>query len=463
MANNIAVKISKIKTEGRFNPKYYHFLNDSEDLIEKSAHKFVRLGNKNFFPILSDGIHTAVELLPRGDIKYLYIHNLKEGFLDTVDSNFISEIDNEKNKNKELKNGAVLLSVVGTLGNTALFSSYFNYRCSLPRNIAYVYCNEEKILPEFLTCFFLSEFSKYQCIYSGGGNIQGLLSLTKLKKFIVPNVDNSIQLKFARKYKTAIDLQEKFLESINECKSLFYEKLNITKSKLKKDVSFKTLVKSLQEQNTWTPITYDPFGEKYLHSIEDKFDLEELKVHINQFKGEEIGSANYLSYLDKKKDSIPFLRTSDIFNYELDSYPDFYCDRSFKEDLKTDIEPYDIAFTKDGSIGNLALITKEDDCILSSGYAIMRMKPSSKLNPFYIFLALSLKEIGQYQANKRTVIASTIPHLRPQNIYKIKIPIIDENSIELISKKVEYAIGLIELKKKIIKEIKMEMNKLLKI
>lgn len=461
MVNKISVSISKIKSEGRFNPKYYHFIEDSEELIKKASYEFVRLGNKDFFPTLSDGIHSAVELLSTGEIKYLYTHNLKEGFLDTIDSNFISEIDNEKHKNKELKNGAVLLSVVGTLGNTSLFSSYFNYRCSLPRNIAYVYCNEEKILPEFLTCFFLSKFSKYQCIYSGGGNIQGLLSLTKLKKFIVPNVEHSLQLKFAEKYRESIGLQRKFLKAINECKTLFYEKLDVTKSKLKRELSFKASIKSLQEHNTWTPVTYDPFGEKYLHSIEEKYHLEELKIHINQYKGEEIGSANYLSYLDKKKDSIPFLRTSDTFNYELDSYPDFYCDKSFKDDLKAEVEPYDIAFTKDGSIGNLALVTKEDNCILSSGYAIMRMKPDSKLNPFYIFLALSLKEIGQYQADKRTVIASTIPHLRPQNIYKIKIPILDDKSIKIISEKVKNAFELIELKKQLIKQIKREMNELL--
>lgn len=462
MVNKLSVNISQVIREGRFNPKYYSFLDFSENLIKKSKHKFVKLGNKDYFPILSDGIHTAIELLPKGEIKYLYIHNLKEGFVDTIDSNYISEQDNEKNANKELKNGAVLLSVVGTLGNTAIFTDYFNSRCSLPRNIAYVYCNNDKIQPEFLTSFFLSEFSKYQCIYSGGGNIQGLLSLTKLKKFIVPNVNSDLQNKFVTKYKKATDLQKEFLDTINECKALFYSKLNLKKEVIKKDISFKTSLKELKENKSWTPISFDPYGEKVLTFISKKFKLEDLKKHIDLFKGEEIGSANYLDYLSKNKDSIPFLRTSDIFNYELDSYPDFYCDKSFKADLKQEINAYDIAFTKDGSIGNLALVTKEDNCILSSGHAILRIKESSTLNPFYIFLALSLKEIGQYQANKRTVIASTIPHLRPQNIYKIKIPILDTESIKAISEKVEYAFGLIEEKKRLIKTIKKEMNELMK-
>ena len=91
----------------------------------------------------------------------------------------------------------------------------------------------------------------------------------------------------------------------------------------------------------------------------------------------------------------------------------------------------------------------------------LKNKKTSKLNPFYIFIALSLNEIGQYQANKRTVIASTIPHLRPHNIYKIKIPILDELFIEYINDKVGYAFSLIEEKKRIIREIKEDMNKLL--
>lgn len=461
MVNSLSVKISQIEKENRFNPKYFSFLNHSETLIKESKHKFVKLGDKTYFPILSDGIHTAVELIPKGEIKYLYIHNLKEGFIDTIDSNYISEIDNEKNINKELKNDAVLLSVVGTLGNTALFSTYFSHRCNLPRNIAYVYCNKENILPEFLTCFFLSEFSKYQCIYSGGGNIQGLLSLTKLKKFIVLVIEQKRQLTFAKKYNKALNLQKEFLEIINECKSLFYDKLNLNEEKKLRDLSFKTSLKELQENKSWTPVTFDPFGEKILTYISKKYKLEELKEHVDLYKGEEIGSANYLDYLAKNKDSVPFIRTSDIFNYELDSYPDFYCDATFKDELKEDTKPYDITFTKDGSIGNLSMITNEDNCILSSGHAILRIKKTSKLNPFYIFIALSLNEIGQYQANKRTVIASTIPHLRPQNIYKIKIPILDDLFIEFVNNKVGYAFSLIEEKKRIIKEIKEDMNKLL--
>ena len=73
MVNSLSVKISQIEKENRFNPKYFSFLNHSETLIKESKHKFVKLGDKTYFPVLSDGIHTAVELIPSGEIKYLYI------------------------------------------------------------------------------------------------------------------------------------------------------------------------------------------------------------------------------------------------------------------------------------------------------------------------------------------------------------------------------------------------------
>ena len=116
-----------------------------------------------------------------GKIKYLYTHSLKNGFIDITDNIFLNTSDHTKNISKKIKNNRVLLSVVGTLGNVAMFSDYIQYECSLPRNIAYIDTNKTKILPEYLTCYFLSDFGMKQCLYSGGGNVQGLISLTKLK------------------------------------------------------------------------------------------------------------------------------------------------------------------------------------------------------------------------------------------------------------------------------------------
>ncbi|MFN4248442.1 MAG: restriction endonuclease subunit S [Flavipsychrobacter sp.] len=460
MVNEISISINDIIKENRFNPKFFKFKNDSTKLQKSSSLKFINLGDQNYFPLLSDGIHSAVELKTEGAVRYLYVHNLKEAFIDVVDSLYIADVDFKKNITKQLKDRAVLLSVVGTLGNTAIYKKYVNATCTLPRNIAYMYCNEQRILPEYLTCFFMSEFSKFQCIYSGGGNVQGLLSLTKLKKFVVPVPELSVQELFRKKLDHAMDLQASFLQAIEKCKAIFYDKIGELTSKQRR-IHFSLSVFDIMDNNSFIPKAYEPQGSGILESIGKKFKLVELGDHVDINKGEEIGSDNYLDYLNKTTDSRPFLRTSDIFNYELDSYPDYYCKHDIYSGLKQIIQKNDIVFSKDGSIGNISMVTSEDNQILSSGFAIIRIKESSNLSPYYIFFILLLDEIGKYQAVKNTVIASTIPHLKISNIAKFKVPILDEYSMKTIGDLIQEAFSKVETKKKLIKQIKKNINELI--
>jgi type I restriction enzyme, S subunit len=136
---------------------------------------------------------------------------------------------------------------------------------------------------------------------------------------------------------------------------------------------------------------------------------------------------------------VPFIRTSDIVNFEIDNYPDFYITAEIYGELNQDIQPLDILFSKDGSIGNVALATEADKVIIGSGFSILRMKDDVDVSPYYVFCALSIPEIGDYQARMRTVVASTIPHLRTANLLKIKIPILDEGSRNEIDKILESA------------------------
>lgn len=459
MINSISVNINVIETESRFNPKYFHYLKIKNELLKKSDLKYVVLGNKKYFPILSDGIHSAVELIPKGEIKYLYIHNIKEGFIDTVDNLYISEADHEKNINKELKQNAVLLSVVGSLGNTALFSDYISARCSLPRNIAYIYCSENNILPAYLTCFFLSEFSKYQCIYSGGGNIQGLLSLTKLKKFIIPLPERSYQKIIGEKYEKAITYQKLFLQKIKQLVIEFENELDINKERLKRDLSFSVRSNDLKNGGIWTPNLHDPYPDKILDLISKNHELRSLHKLVTFAKGNEVGSDNYNDYLNKKPSYIPFVRTSDIFNYEVDSFPDFYISPDIKVGLNQDIKPGDLLVNNDGRIGYPAIVTREDDFVFQSHIKRLRAR-NPRIPTYYIFLCLLLPDI-KLQFDKYTVIQSTIPTLS-NRIKEIKIPILDKNRVDYYSNEIVKAYNLIEEKKRIIKEIKQDMNNLIK-
>ncbi len=126
-----------------------------------------------------------------------------------------------------------------------------------------------------------------------------------------------------------------------------------------------------------------------------------------------------------------------------------------------DVKAGDVLFTKDGKIGMSAMITKNDKAIIASGMVRLRLKAEAKkynLSSEYLFIVLSLKETGLYPAIRRTVVASTIPHLREERLKEFEIPILDKTSMDEITKLVKEAFELKDEKKKLIKEVREEID-----
>ena len=178
-------------------------------------------------------------------------------------------------------------------------------------------------------------------------------------------------------------------------------------------------------------------------------------------KGDEVGSDTYIGYLDKRKTDVPFVRTSDIVNYEIDQYPDFFIPEEIYKELEQGFQNGDVLFTKDGKIGMVGMITEYDKAIISSGFVGLRLNKKAivyGITPEYLFLALSIKEIGIYASKRRTVVASTIPHLREERLKEIEIPILDKETISEITNLVKHAFKLKNEKKRLIAEVRETMD-----
>ena len=130
-------------------------------------------------------------------------------------------------------------------------------------------------------------------------------------------------------------------------------------------------------------------------------------------KGDEPGSNNYIS------EGIPFIKTSDFQNFGVDYQPDNYCSESMYDELKQDLQKGDILFTKDGKIGEVAVIDESKKIVYSSG--IMRIRPNNVFERYWIFLILS-STYGKVFFTQYTVIASTMAHLRKDFFSDYKIP-----------------------------------------
>lgn len=146
--------------------------------------------------------------------------------------------------------------------------------------------------------------------------------------------------------------------------------------------------------NVLCPRYYDPQVNKNLISLENTHTLltfgQLVKDGILKITtGDELGKLAYGT------GDIPFIRTSDISNWELKADPKHGVDRHFFEALKKkqDIQANDILMVKDGTylIGTCAIVTVYDCEIIyqSHLYKIRVMPNTLDLNPFLLLAVLS--------------------------------------------------------------------------
>jgi hypothetical protein len=152
-------------------------------------------------------------------------------------------------------------------------------------------------------------------------------------------------------------------------------------------------------------------------------------------RGNEIGSEHY------GKGTIPFIRTSDIVNWELKIDPV----KCIPEEVyllykkRQDIKEKDVLFNKDGTflIGRTAFITKEDEKIVIQSHILrIRLKNESRFDAYYLLYLLN-QPIVQKQIAQYTFVQGTISTVGDR-LNEIVFPVhTDKNKIKTISQQVK--------------------------
>jgi len=318
----------------------------------------------------------------------------------------------------------------------------------------------KNINPYYAVCFLNSKYGKMQLIAAGYGTTRFELTHAMLEKIKIPIIPSKKQEKVAKLVKQAESKYVEALNKIEQAKRIFINTLGIDTEGLKEERTYK--VSSSDLGDVFTPKFYYP---KYLNtfkSMKEKFDTISLGEIAKIDRGTEVGSKNYKTPFNREDNDVPFIRTSDIINYEIDNYPDYYISEEIYNKIHQDIKPNDILFTKDGKIGLAAMIVEGEKCIIASGIAKIRIKDKYKrdFSPHYVFSALAT-DVGVYQAQQRVVIASTIPHLSSERLGETEIPIVPRDKQKEISNLVKKAFDLKKEKKELIKKAKREVEELM--
>ncbi len=434
--------------ESNIFPNFYLFKQKIRSFSLRTDITSFSLGDKDVLEVLTDGEHAGQKFLQSGA---LFIKNscVKRYSINEFDGFYISNEKNNLLKRSKLVKEDILFTTIGYyVGVSALVNSNIE-NANINQNVVRMRVNPKITSPQYLSCFLNSKIVRFQIDNLFSGNIYPLLTYPKIKALKIFIKNKTIEETVT---KNIIIAEEKNIQSlmlIKEAQSLFLRSLNVDFDSIKKEMFFAANNEQFTHEDMMTPAFYFPLYAKTTNEIAKNNHVEFLSNLVDFENGDEVGSVNYKSYLDRKEGDVPFIRTSDLINYDLDSYPDFFIEKSIFKEITQNVDKEEILFTKDGKIGMVAMTTAFDRCILGSG--ILRIVPKKdKINPYYLFIALSTKEVGGYQAIQRTVVASTIPHLREDRIGDFSIPIL-KDQVKIITL-TEKAFALKNERKKLIED-----------
>jgi restriction modification system DNA specificity domain protein len=455
-----SVKYNTKELIKRIDAKYYIFKNDFSKYILENKDNVIDFDN--YIINITDGEHAGQTFVEEG-ILFLKNSSIKDFDISIYDGFYITEENHNRLIRSELKQENILFTTIGHVGSSAIVPKGFG-KANINQNLVKIEVDKKKISPYYIVAYLNSKLAREQVNSLLTGNIQSILTYPKIKsiKIIRPNKDLEIEIE--KRYKKALEYNKKAHQIINDIEKYLYLFFDFN---LSKKNTYNISLEYLEDRkNLWTPKYYYPLyvnTEKYLQNT---FQVEKLEKIADIQKGNEPGSDSYISYLNKKENDVPFIRTSDIYNYQIDNTPDNFVDFSTYIELEQNVRSGDILFTKDGKIGEIAMVTDLDIAIFGSGVERIRLNEYGKklgLTNEYLFSILKLKEIGLYNSKRYTVTASTIPHLNEKMINRFIIPILDKETIDFVTKKLKVAFKLINEKKKLFKWCQDNINNILSI
>ncbi|MBR5911732.1 MAG: restriction endonuclease subunit S [Bacteroidales bacterium] len=452
-----SVSSSEIWETNRFEPKLYLF------------QQALKHANETYNFVVVDNIATAINrgqspkpetYKDKNSGKYVFIRtaDVKKYQFNTESAVYLDEETFSAQKSNRITQNDILISVVGNyLGSTSVIPKSINVGV-FNDNSARIRIVNNNISPYYVSAFFNSVFGQklIQSLATRTG--QKILSAGNVKKLSLPLIDDS---NIATKYEYATEKGVEANRFIADAQQLFYTHISIDFKAIEKEKKFSVNKSDFADADLWTPMYSYPLYVNTLKAIQGKWKTVSIGEIADLKKGDEVGSDTYIGYLDKRKTDVPFVRTSDIVNYEIDQYPDFFIPEEIYNELEQGFQNGDVLFTKDGKIGMVGMITENDKAIISSGFVGLRLNKKAidyGITSEYLFLALSIKEIGIYASKRRTVVASTIPHLREERLKEIEIPILDKDTVSEITDLVKQAFKLKDEKKRLIAEVRETMD-----
>lgn len=448
----------------RFDPRYYDpkvlaMLREFKRKEKRDGFRVLTLGScakkvkKGIFDILASSYRSS-------GVPFVRVSDVKSMTIDRADLTHISEELNKEEIQTCMVPGDVLITKGGTVGMVALVPRWMKY-CNISQDLIGISLDKERINSGYVAAFLDSYLGRIQLNRARTQQIQSHLTLDSVKEIRLLIPPDEVYDTIVQK----VDVIEKKREAAEriwvDAIQRTYDSIDVPLEDIPDRMSYMVRAKSVED--SFIPRFYYPKYLEMLKRTRERLGTSRLGTLVDIDRGREVGSNNYVSYINKGSDFVGFIRTSDFVNGMISDSPDWFIRPEIHKSLQEqqDLRPGDVLFSNDGTtIGYTAQVSRHDHCVIQSHLRRLRLKKGreSELDPGFLFAYLNTEYV-KMQIKQRTIVQSTIGTIR-DGLRDFEIPNVSIAEQRRIGKKVFEAFELKTEGKKLHLEVRFAIESL---
>ena len=433
------VRFSEIEKENRYDSEFFkqRFLKNDDLLLSK---RHFLIGDE--FTV-TDGEHGSVEYLESG-VKYLTAENVKNGFVDISNIRYVSQEVDFKNRRASVETGDILISIKGTLGQIAVAESWLK-PCNMNRDVAILKAKADSKKNYYIAIFLMSKFGEIQSSRGGSGGVQQMITLERLRNFVVPEMSDSFYHKIESLVKSAH-------AKLSRSKSLYAQAEDILLSELG--------LKDWQPKNEAVSIkTFSDFalsGRLDAEYYQSKYDEIEAKIKALSHKVlDEVANIQDSNFNPKAKVTYKYIELANIGS----SGEITGCTEDLGENLPSRarriVHSGDVLVSSiEGSLQSCAIVSKEyDGALCSTGFYVLK---AVAMNPESLLILLK-SEIMQ-QLLKKGCSGTILTAISKEEFKRVIIPILPQEIQKQIAELIQTSFALRQESKQLLESAKLAVE-----
>lgn len=453
MAIAISIRLSQLEGQKRIDAEYYQpeYSRIRHILNQIKTRRIKELSTS----VVSFGAYSLCNYIVWREkgVPYLNVENIRDGHMDLEGVKYIDEDVHEILKKSQVKEGQIILTMAGTIGNAAVA---YKLPPKVNSNQATAKITlKPSISPFFVTAFLNSYFGRKQTEWEIVTSVQPNIFLWQIKEIKVPIISKEIENEVEKVYKQGLNDLEHSKSLYTQAEDILLRELKLREFNPKYELAYTTNLSRAFRAQRIDAEYFQPAYHSLIEFLKKNYELKSLKKLILGFqKGVEVGHENY------KEEGKQFIRVSNLSTQGFVERDQRYISEELYQKLKNAYEPKinDLLLTKDATPGIAYVIKEPIDGVIASGILRLTINESEINNEYLAFCINSI--IGAMQI-ARDGGGSVITHWRPEQIKQLQIPILPEEIQQKIASLVRQSHETRRKAKELLEEAKRKIQEVI--